>query len=153
MFRSMFRGYFPCNAHAQTYKCKPTQPTSFLRIRSGSHSILGGLLDGFWLECFWLCEGLALNLPTVSRHVYIRIGRNTYDLRLSPSFLNPSIILNISFLPCVASTLFPPMLILTFSFACAISSFLNSKCLICIQTKTPQSLLFSCCGESARSMK
>ena len=73
-----------------------------------------------------------------------RITLTTYDLRLSPSLLNPSIILNISFRPCTASTLFPPMLILTFSFAWAINSFLNSKCLICIQTNTPQSLLFSC---------
>ena len=81
----------------------------------------------------------------------IRDRLKTHDLRLSPSLRNPSIILNISFRPCTASTLFPPMLILTFSFAWAINSFLNSKCLICMQTNTPQSLLFCCCGESAKS--
>lgn len=36
--------------------------------RQASHSILGGLLEGFWLECLWFCEGLALDLPTISNH-------------------------------------------------------------------------------------
>jgi len=70
------------------------------------------------------------------------------DLLLSPSFRLSSIILNISFLPSLASIFFPPILILTFSFVLTISSLLSNKCFIIKHTKTPQSLPFSCCGVS-----
>ncbi len=74
-----------------------------------------------------------------------------YDLLLSPSFLNASMIFSISFLPAPASIVFPLMLILIFCLESASSSLLSSKCRIWIHTKTPQSLEFSCWGESVRS--
>jgi hypothetical protein len=74
----------------------------------------------------------------------------TYERLLSPSFLNISITLNISFLPPVASTFLPFILILTLSCACACKSLPNNKCCISKHTKTPQSLPFSCCGESSK---
>jgi len=52
---------------------------------------------------------------------------NTYDRLLSPSFLKLSMVFNISFRPPEASTSFPPILILTFSLAFALSSRLSSK--------------------------
>lgn len=57
------------------------------------------------------------------------IGR-TYDRLLSPSFLNNSIVFRISFLPPAASTTLPPILILTFSLAFALSNLFNNKCFI-----------------------
>jgi hypothetical protein len=86
---------------------------------------------------------------------YGRKGREwecgeSYDLLLSPSFLNPSIVLSISFLPPLASTNLPPILMLTFSLAFALNSRFRRRCRIWIQTYTPQSLEFSCCGLSSR---
>ena len=135
-----YRNANPCNRHHSSNQVLFTQSSEGFSKASGLNAS-GSVKD------------LHLIYPeSVIRSTPSRNIRGTYDLRLSPSFLNPSIILSISFLPCAASTLFPPMLILTFSFACAINSFLNNKCLICIQTNTPQSLLFSCWGESARSI-
>jgi hypothetical protein len=74
----------------------------------------------------------------------------THERLLSPSFLNISITLNISFLPPVASTFLPFILILTLSCACACNNRPNNKCCISKHTKTPQSLPFSCCGESSK---
>ena len=76
----------------------------------------------------------------------------TYLRLRSPSFLKPSMIPNISFRALCASTDFPPMLIPILSPLAAFNSFPNSKCFITTQTKTPQSLLFSCCGASSRSL-
>src|SRR5271154_956148 len=78
---------------------------------------------------------------------------NTYDLLFSPSLLKSSIILIISFLPSLASTFFPPRLILTFSSARTCNSLFINKCRIFRHTKTPQSDPFSCSGLSARLMK
>ena len=57
-----------------------------------------------------------------------------YDLLLSPSFLNFSIICSISFLPPPASMTFPAidMLILVELFA--FNNLFMSKCRICMQT-------------------
>ena len=77
----------------------------------------------------------------------------THDRLLSPSLRLSSMIRSISFLPCVASTNFPAMVMLTFCLLFAIKSFFSSKCRICTHTNTPQSLLFFCCGLSAKSKK
>lgn len=79
--------------------------------------------------------------------------QKTYDLLLSPSFLNPSMILAISFLPSLASYLWPPILMLTFSLLLTCNNRFKRRCLMLKQTNTPQSELFACCGESSRSMK
>lgn len=75
-----------------------------------NYSMRGGLLE-------WRSDGLELCLRhkrqsnTISNN---KRKENTYDLLRTPSFLNPSIIFNISLRPEVASTLFPAKLILTF---------------------------------------
>lgn len=91
------------------------------------------------------------NLP-LSFKLRLPSNANTYDLLFSPSFLKSSIILIISFLPSLASTFFPPRLILTFSSARTCNSLFINKCRIFRHTKTPQSDPFSCSGLSARLM-
>lgn len=86
------------------------------------------------------------------QHACRSCTERAYDLLLSPSRLKSSMILMISFLPSLASTLLPPMLILTFSWVLTWSSLLSSKCLMLRHTNTPQSDKFSCCGLSCRLM-
>lgn len=74
-----------------------------------------------------------LKMISTSTQLYWSAGA-AYDLRLSPSFLKVSMILNISFLPPLASTIFPPMLMLIFSLAFALRSLFNNRCLIWMQT-------------------
>ena len=117
-------------------------------------SILGGLLDFIpgpgdllslyvHLVSFWEILLARIDVDVSQEQI-------TYDLRLSPSRLLSSMILNISFLPSLASIFFPPILILTFSFVLTINSLLSNKCFIIRHTYTPQSLPFSCCGVSFR---
>jgi hypothetical protein len=91
------------------------------------------------------------NLPLSSK---LRLSPNvdTYDLLFSPSLLKSSIILIISFLPSLASTFFPPRLMLTFSSARTCNSLFINKCRMFRHTKTPQSDPFSCSGLSVRLM-
>lgn len=93
-------------------------------------SIRGGDFETSLLEL--LAEPSCLT--QVSLYFPINIGNYTHDLLLSPSFLNFSIICNISFLPPEASIIFPPMDILIFVLEFAFNSLFMSKCLICIQT-------------------
>ena len=76
--------------------------------------------------------------------------RATDDFCLAPSLRKVSISLNISFLPALASTGLPLMLMEIFLVESAIRSFLMSRYLITMQTYTPQSEPFSCCGLSVR---
>ena len=110
--------------------------------RGDYESILGGDLESLVLP---LPNGDALRLCSVLVSIELAMGfpfggngteirRRAYDLLLSPSFLNPSMVLNISFLPPLASMSFPPILIETFSLAFALRSLLRSKCLIWMQT-------------------
>lgn len=73
----------------------------------------------------------------------------TYDLRLSPSFLKLSIILNMSFLPSLALTSLPAIVMLTLEPESAVKSLFNKRCFINRHTNTPQSLPLSCCGVSS----
>lgn len=108
--------------------------------RAAFYSIRGGVL----VEV----KGLALLLASLLAIAYqpkiILKAEDTHDLRRSPSLRKFSIILSISFRPPLLSTIFPAMLIDTFSRALATSRRLTSRCRIKRQTNTPQSLPFSC---------
>ncbi len=111
----------------------------------------GPLVHPWW--ALWLAVWTCTSPAYDQHHEHASLSSvNTHDLLFSPSFRKPSTIFNISFLPAAASTFLPPILILTFSFAWASNSLFSSKWRICMHTKTPQSLLFSCCGESVRSI-
>ena len=69
------------------------------------------------------------------------------------SFLNSSIVFKISSLPLFAFTFCWPILMLISLPVGVVKSLLSSKCFMMAQTNTPQSLLFSCCGESFRSVR
>lgn len=113
----------------------------------------GGLLD------LSLGYGLALLLLNTSWSIYFSLQPYggywliTHDRLLSPSLLKLSMILVISLLPSLASTLRPPILMLTFSSLLTISSRLSKRCLMLRQTNTPQSDPFSWTGLSSKGIK
>lgn len=77
----------------------------------------------------------------------------TYDRRLSPSFFLSSMTFNICLRPSRALMCASFMLMLIFLLASAFNSLFSRRCFISTQTKTPQSLPFSCCGESCMGIK
>lgn len=106
-----------------------------LKLESSHESILGGDLDPFLDLLVLLLDESALVIEISIRFLFPHDGNPaTYDRLLSPSFLNFSMIVNISFLPPSASIIFPAMLMLILVWLFAFSSLFISRCRICIQT-------------------
>jgi hypothetical protein len=162
--RRLTLGWNHC-AHSPRFKTLQNA-CSFSKLKSCRLGIVS-IMSLFVVDCVICLSDMDLHFsfaaPVVSKSVMMamtiapailqrRLQLMTYDLLRSPSRLKLSIIRPISFLPSLASTLRPPILILTFSSLRTMSSLFSRRCRMLRQTKTPQSDPFSCKGLSSSGM-